>query len=174
MRGGHQGADVYSAHKRSIGKRRKASCARVRAAGQRRRARVVLAEQAKILVAEAGEQFRRHSESVAHVACASKILRRRRCALGWACWRTYLGRPEVAGSARRDDAAWERFGRVDTTRTHCRAEASWLFTDALATEENFSACRPSHYVFMTRTEEACDRRTYTWTSEAPWRENESL
>ena len=61
-----------------------------------------LAEQAKILVAEAEENnlgdkafderwLRWHTCSL----CEQQLPRRRACALGWACWKTYVGRPET-------------------------------------------------------------------------------
>ena len=57
-----------------------------------------LAEQAKILVAEAVEKHsddnqwhRWHTCSL----CDQNYHGVVRCALGWACWKTYLGRPET-------------------------------------------------------------------------------
>ena len=44
------------------------------------------------------------------VACASRTTTASKCALGWACWKTYLGRPEwdwVEGCDDADDAATE-------------------------------------------------------------------
>jgi len=63
-----------------------------------------LAEQAKILVAEAEEN--NSDDSQWHrwntcSLCEQKYYGVVRCALGWACWRTYVGRPEVDW-ARRD------------------------------------------------------------------------
>ena len=59
-----------------------------------------LAEQAKILVAEAeGEQFgRRATDEVDRwykcSLCEQDYHGVVRCALGWACWKMYVGRPE--------------------------------------------------------------------------------
>ena len=60
-----------------------------------------LAEQAKILVAEAEENNleqqprweRWHKCGLCEQDCYGIV----RCALGWACWKTYLGRPETDG-----------------------------------------------------------------------------
>ena len=63
-----------------------------------------LAEQAKILVAEAEENnsddLQWHRWNTCSL-CEQKYYGVVRCALGWACWRTYVGRPEVDW-ARRD------------------------------------------------------------------------
>jgi tetratricopeptide (TPR) repeat protein len=61
-----------------------------------------LAEQAKILVAEAEEnnlggkvRFERCDRWERCSLCEQKYHGVVRCALGWACWKTYLGRPET-------------------------------------------------------------------------------
>jgi tetratricopeptide (TPR) repeat protein len=61
-----------------------------------------LAEQAKILVAEAEENNLDHKVKDARFArwdtcslCEQDYHGVVRCALGWACWKTYLGRPET-------------------------------------------------------------------------------
>ena len=61
-----------------------------------------LAEQAKILVAEAEENNLDHKVKDARFArwdtcslCEQDYHGIVRCALGWACWKTYLGRPET-------------------------------------------------------------------------------
>ena len=59
-----------------------------------------LAEQAKILVADADERnldddkFERWQTCR---LCEQDYHGVVRCALGWACWKTYLGRPETDG-----------------------------------------------------------------------------
>ena len=89
-----------SARRRSTGRRRRASCAGVRAAGRRglRMCRV-LAEQAKILVAEAEENNLDDSQWHRWYKCSLCEQHYHgvvSCALGWACWKTaYLGRPET-------------------------------------------------------------------------------
>ena len=62
-----------------------------------------LAEQAKILVAEAEEDnldekvfIERFGRWSACSLCEQDYHGVVRCALGWACWKTYVGRPEVA------------------------------------------------------------------------------
>ena len=63
-----------------------------------------LAEQAKILVAEAEENNKPKYPVVARWASCSLCEQRYHgvvaCALGWACWKTYLGRPETDGIRR--------------------------------------------------------------------------
>ena len=61
-----------------------------------------LAEQAKILVAEAEENnldlkavIERFNRWYACSLCEQKYHGVVRCALGWACWKTYVGRPET-------------------------------------------------------------------------------
>ena len=61
-----------------------------------------LAEQAKILVAEAEEDNLGHKVLSERLArwytcglCEQDYHGVVRCALGWACWKTYLGRPEA-------------------------------------------------------------------------------
>ena len=83
-----------------------------------------LAEQAKILVAEAeennldykvkNERWRRWDECS---LCEQQYHGVVKCALGWACWKTYLGRPE-ADEARvmAMNTAWERFITMHTIR----------------------------------------------------------
>ena len=101
-----------------------------------------LAEQAKILIAEAeennlddkvkNERWQRwHTCSLCEQMYHGVV----RCALGWACWKTYVGRPE--GDQARCLAmtrAWERFIRCRaTTRTRCPCKRpSWLCCGALA------------------------------------------
>ena len=81
-----------------------------------------LAEQAKILVAEAEENNldrkvqndrwqRWHTCSL----CEQEYHGVVRCALGWACWKTYVGRPETDQAYNiGDERAWERFIRCKT------------------------------------------------------------
>ena len=92
---------AISARRRSIGRRRRASCACVRAVERRALSHVsCLAEQAKILVAEAeensckvfDERFQRWYECS---LCEQRHHGVVSCALGWACWKTYVGRPET-------------------------------------------------------------------------------
>ena len=87
-----------------------------------------LAEQAKILVAEAEENNlgakalnERWERWYTCSLCEQHYHGVVRCALGWACWKTYVGRPETNQIRRTcDEAAWERFIRCRrTTRTRC-------------------------------------------------------
>jgi len=61
-----------------------------------------LAEQAKILVAEALENNKPKNQAWArwHTCslCEQQYHGAVRCALGWACWKTYVGRPETDGA----------------------------------------------------------------------------
>ena len=78
-----------------------------------------LVEQAKILCAEAeennlgneveNERFGRwHTCSL----CGQRYHGVVQCALGWACWKAYVGRPETDRVAEKcDECAWERFTR---------------------------------------------------------------
>ena len=90
-----------------------------------------LAEQAKILVAEAEENNlgrkvtnERWARWTTCSLCEQNYYGVVRCALGWACWKTYVGRPEAdwvrLGATH---GAWQRFiqsktprGRVDRAR----------------------------------------------------------
>ena len=84
-----------------------------------------LAEQAKILVAEAEENnlddAQRWSRWHSCGLCEQDYHGVVRCALGWACWKTYVGRPDM------DDASDERdvtplatvYTGQTTTRTRC-------------------------------------------------------
>ena len=89
-----------------------------------------LAEQAKILFAEA-EENNLGDECVCmrgwgggtRAACASRTTTASFvCALGWACWKTYVGRPET-DSARRicDDVLGNGLSRQITTGRVVRA-----------------------------------------------------
>ena len=64
-----------------------------------------LADQAKILVAEAEEnnldwkvQYERWDRWDTCSLCKQRYHGVVLCALGWACWKTYLGRPETDGA----------------------------------------------------------------------------
>jgi tetratricopeptide (TPR) repeat protein len=66
-----------------------------------------LAEQAKILVAEAEENNLDNKAKIARFdrwhtcsLCKQSYHGVVRCALGWACWKTYVGRPEAAWTRR--------------------------------------------------------------------------
>ena len=85
-----------------------------------------LAEQAKILVAEVEENNlgftvmserweRWHVCSICEQHHHSVVL----CALGWACWKTYVGRPE--GNFSRIDAMTELGNALETVRNHTDA-----------------------------------------------------
>ena len=86
-----------------------------------------LAEQAKILVAEAQEnnldtkvQDERYSRWNTCSLCEQQHHGVVRCALGWACWKTYVGRPEADFARKMAMSAWERFTPLQiTTRTRC-------------------------------------------------------
>ena len=92
-----------SARRLSTGRRRRASCAGAACRGTAGFAHVsCLAEQAKILVAEAEEnnlgvkvQNERYSRWHTCSLCEQQHHGVVRCALGWACWKTYVGRPEA-------------------------------------------------------------------------------
>ena len=85
-----------------------------------------LAEQAKILIAEVEENnlgddafnarwVRWHVCSICEQHHHSVVL----CALGWACWKTYVGRPE--GNFSRIDAMTELGNALETVRNHTDA-----------------------------------------------------
>ena len=85
-----------------------------------------LAEQAKILIAEVEENnlgddafnarwVRWHVCSICEQHHHSVVL----CALGWACWKTYVGRPEENFS--RIDAMTELGNALETVRNHTDA-----------------------------------------------------
>ena len=83
-----------------------------------------LAEQAKILFAEGEENNldgkmmndRWHRWNTCSL-CKQDYHGVVYCALGWACWKTYLGRPEEdQGSGHGDECAWERFSRYKKSR----------------------------------------------------------
>ena len=88
----------------STGKRRRASCVlRVPRGGGLRAHVSCLAEQAKILVTEAEEnnlgvktRNERFTRWFTCSLCEQQYHSVVFCALGWACWKTYLGRPEVS------------------------------------------------------------------------------
>ena len=69
------------------------------------RSRLVLAEQVKILVAEAEENNLEGEDMIKRTnrwhmcsLCEQQHHGVVACALGWACWKTYLGRPEALAS----------------------------------------------------------------------------
>ena len=87
-----------------------------------------LAEQAKILVAEAEEnnldtkvKQKRWNRWDTCSLCEQRYHGVVKCALGWACWKTYLGRPEADRlRSMAMTRAWERFTQMQgTTRTRC-------------------------------------------------------
>ena len=100
-----------------------------------------LAEQAKILVAEAeennldakafGERFDRwHTCSL----CEQKYHGVVKCALGWACWKTYMGRPET-----------DRFWLLSMRQLAGGLYAAGHYNDALSVQEaNLSMMRRLH------------------------------
>ena len=58
-------------------------------------------------------------------------------ALGWACWKTYVGRPETDKTRRGDEPAWERFGRCRPSRGRIvRGEAELAMARRLGASEN--------------------------------------
>ena len=139
-----------------------------------------LAEQAKILVAEAEENnsddLQWHRWNTCSL-CEQKYHGVVRCALGWACWRTYVGRPEVDW-ARRDAMMQLGNGLADVDH---HEDALPVREAELAIHRRLGPIRRKHsrradqsctYVFMPRTEErvpAHATRRILWTSEAPWR-----
>ena len=119
-----------------------------------------LAEQAKILYAEAvenklggkalEERFGRwHTCSLCGQGYHGVVMH----ALGWACWKMYLGRPE--DETLNDEAAWERFTRSKTPRGRVirDGDRSYLWTAPWRIRKNkFSLCRAIlRYVFISRT-----------------------
>ena len=143
-----------------------------------------LALQAKLLAAEAEEKkldgealdavwARWHTCSL----CEHEYHGVVRCALGWACWRTYVGRPEVDW-ARRDAMMQLGNGLADVDH---HEDALPVREAELAIHRRLGPIRRKHsrradqsctYVFMPRTEgrvPAHATRRILWTSEAPWR-----
>ena len=110
-----------------------------------------LAEQAKILVAEAEENNlgakaleKRYARWVSCGLCKQQeyhgvVF----CALGWACWKTYVGRPEKDLARKmRDDAAWRRFIRCKSVRGRVvREEAELSMRRRLGEPEEITCSR---------------------------------
>ena len=120
VRRGHEGPDVHICTQALHWKRRRASCACVRAAGRRDLRTYVSGGAGKDFVrGSRGEQFggkvlaerwqRWHECSLCEQGHHGVVS----CALGWAK-RTYLGRQKRTCSAQRDENAWERF-------IHCKS-----------------------------------------------------
>ena len=98
-----------------------------------------LAEQAKILVAEAEENNlslkvlnERWARWSSCSLCEQQYQGVVKCALGWACWKAYLGRPEEDGLRRAAmTQLGERFSRCITTRGRVvRARGRTVYTAA--------------------------------------------
>ena len=102
-----------------------------------------LAEQAKILVAEAEENNleqqprweRWHKCGLCEQDCYGIV----RCALGWACWKTYLGRPEAAWARR---LAMQALGNGLSAADH-NEEALSVYEAELAMKRRLGASEDS-------------------------------
>ena len=127
-----------------------------------------LAEQAKILVAEAEENnldykvlnerwHRWHRCSLCEQEYHGVVA----CALGWACWKTYVGRPETDhrnSDAVRNEAAWERFRSAETSPRGrvVREEAELSMMRRLGARSERHA--------RSRAEQSCDHVCSAWTT----------
>ena len=143
-----------------------------------------LAEQAKILCAEAEENNLGDKVKTASWArwyscslCEQHYHGVVRCALGWACWKTYLGRPEVdrcrclamtelgnglSAADHHEDALVRARGRVGY------AAAPWRIRIRHASRADMS-CELACEAWTKRTGRKYASRCLLWKFEAQWR-----